>query len=275
MLLSDQIAKLDHRLSAILDSNERSFQQCLAGELRDLEERWNLSFPRGFKTSFAKSCSDIAQRKSLAKLRESAAKSIEDALRALDAIEHDMSAILRVESPKYADEVAREIGLDDEAVKCLSDEGFVTFLDKGRHIRDESKRLVYYLQVVKSLSSSLEKAQDRIAKLSTRIKSDSGAESAAAIVLKKKISAVAELLWQRREVAARLFFLQRRKLLTRLVSATAAFDLSWKSPSQSLASLVKEKNVEIETPLRLLSAMDATHRNVPSKTMAAMQKEVR
>ena len=174
MLLSDQIAKLDHRLSVILDTNETSFLQCLVTELRDLEKRWNISFPRGFKTSLAKSLSEIARLKNLAKLRESAAKSIEDTLRTLDAIEHDMAAILRVESPKFADEVAREIGLDDDAVKCLSDEGFVSLLDKGRHIRDESKRLVYYLHIVKSISSSYSKSQDRIKKLSNRIASDKG-----------------------------------------------------------------------------------------------------
>lgn len=275
MLLSEQISKIDHRLSAILASSESAFQRFLAAEFGDIAETWGITIPRGFKTSFAKSLNDIAQRKSLVALHESASTKVEDILRTLDAIEHDVFAILRVDSPKFAEEVALEIGLDDEEMKCLSDEAFVSLLDKGRLIGNESKRLVYYLHIVKSISCAMNKARDRIAKLDERIKADSGAEFAAAVALKTKISAIETVLWKRREVAARLFFRQRRRLLAKIVSATAAFDLSWKAPSNTLASLVKEKDVEIKTPLRLLADMDEAHRHTPVVSMKAAKKEMK
>lgn len=275
MLLSEQISKIDHKLSAILTSSESSFERYLAAEFGDVEESWGVRLPRGFKSSFAKTMNSIAQRKSLVKLRETASANIEKTLRSLDAIEHDIAAILRVESPKFAAEVAAEIALDDDAIKCLSDEDFMSLLDKGRKTATETKRLVYYLHIVKSLSTAIDKAHDRIAKLAERIKSDSGEESYAAIVLKKKISTIEEVLWKRREVAARLFFLQRRKLLARVVSATAVFDRCWKAPSASLASLVKEKDVEVATPVRLLSEMDAAHRHVPAASMNAARRAMR
>lgn len=272
MLLSEQISKIDHRLSAVLASSESAFQRYLTAEFGDIKEAWGVSVPRGFKTSFAKTLDDIAQRRSLVALRESASNKIGNILRTLDAIEHGISSILRVDSPKFADEVAREIALDDEEMKCLSDEDFVSLLDKGRKIDNESKRLVYYLHIVRAISCAMNKAHDRIAKLSERIKFDSGTESAAAVALKTKIASVEQVLWRRRETVARLFFRQRRKLLARVVSATAVFDLCWKAPSDTLASLVKEKEVEIETPVRLLSEMDAAHRHVPVVSMKAAKR---
>lgn len=271
-MLSEQLTRIDSRLKAALECGETAFRRALSAELDDFEERSGIKFPRGFRTKFAGLVDNVARMKSLAKLRERAARGIEEARVELGNLERAVSSVLRVESPKYADEAAREAGVSGDGLGCLSDEGFLGLLARAKRFGSGEKRLVYYLHVVRAASDAVARLRERASKLAERARSDSGAEASAAAILARRMADAEGVLRRRREEAARVFFLQRRRILARLVAATAAFDACWKAPSESLARLVSRPELDVERPLGLLKEMDAAHKAVPdAPTMAAKE----
>lgn len=269
------IERLDKKLAEILANTASATERFVSASFRDIERETRHTIPRLMKTRLNELCAKVATRKVIVAIREKTVDKIDEISRTLDNIERDLSGLTRIDAPDYTAETAAEIGLDADAVKCLSDEAWIATLAKAHKVRDVLKRMSCYLRLVLLLSEAMERTKARVAKLTERMRQDSGAEGSQAMEMRRRLNAVVELLWKRREVAARMFFLQRRKILSWIVCNTATFDRAWPTPSVSLSSLVRKPDVDAERPLRILSDMDAAHKRVPMKMTRAAEREAR